>query len=326
MKESLYVEATERAWHFVWRHKVLWLFGIFAAFLGQFGMVDFLSKVGIIRGGADRYFGAFFGGFGRLGKFAATVGSTFSSQLLLVFLAILLLVLLTLLIFTAVSAQGSLIHSVFQAEKKNKVDVGRAWAAGTANFWRLFILNFLRKASFVFISVSVGLFAVNALARPSVTSSIIFILSFSALAVLGLMVSFLFFYAAAYVIIGKFSVLTALGRAYKLFSGHWLVSFEIGLVVLVLNLFLGLITALVFALLLLPAILIWFAIVVVGGGNYFALASVFMAALIFFTMYLMLVGAGFTVFTSYIWTYAFLKMEKHGLKSKVLDWLHSWKK
>src|SRR3989338_5340381 len=115
MKESLYVEATERAWHFVWRHKVLWLFGIFAAF---------------------------FGGFGRLGKFAATVGSTFSSQLLLVFLAILLLALLTLLIFTAVSAQGSLIHSVFQAEKKNKVDVGRAWAAGTANFWRLFILNF----------------------------------------------------------------------------------------------------------------------------------------------------------------------------------------
>ena len=43
-REPTYTDAIRAGWHLAWHHKSLWIFGLFAAFLGQMGIVELLCN------------------------------------------------------------------------------------------------------------------------------------------------------------------------------------------------------------------------------------------------------------------------------------------
>lgn len=314
------MQAIERAWKFVWGNKTLWVFGIFAAFLGQFGIVEFLGKLGLVTGDAGRYFEIIAVMIQQLGDIIASMAFSFESQILSYFLLTIMFVLFTTFVFIATVSQGVLIHASAQSVKNKKTDMVKSWHACTGNFWGLFFVNFFKKVFIVILSIVVSLSAYVAMSLPSMSNNIFFLGVFLLVSLMGMTISFLAVYTSAYIVVEKYSAIKALGAAWKLLYNHWLVSFEIGIIILIFNLFLGLITALGFTLFILPAILIWFAVILIGGSK-LILVSGFIAGLIVFTMYLITVGAVFTVFTTHIWTYVFMKMHKIGIKSHIIHYL-----
>ena len=99
MKESIYIHATKKAWHFTWEHKTLWFFGAFAAFLGQFGIMEFLGKVGIQKGNSGYYLGTFGSVLSQVGNFVANAGNSYDSKIILFFLLTLILCIFSIFIF-----------------------------------------------------------------------------------------------------------------------------------------------------------------------------------------------------------------------------------
>lgn len=326
MKESLYIQSIKRAWQFVKQNKTVWIFGLFAAFLGQFGIVEFLAKVGMASGDTGMYFEKFDKAGQVLAFFTGSFGFSVQDKILVFSLLFVIASFVAFFIMISVVSQGTVIGTSAQSIKSRggKINISKAWNTGVENFWRLFILNFFKKVFISFLAVIVGLSAYTAIAMPSLGNNILFIMIFLASSVIGLVLSFLVIYACAYVVVEKFKICEAAHAAWKLFKDHWLVSVEIGLIVLALNMFLGVISALGFVLIILPAILIWFLILIVGSGK-LILASSFIASLILFAVYLLLIGAVFTVFTTYMWTFAFMKMHKVGIKSRIYHYL-SYKK
>lgn len=322
MKESIYIHATKKAWHFAWDHKVLWFFGIFAAFLGQFGVVEFLGKVGIHQFNADNYLGTTGSVIAEVSNFIGSVSNSYSSKMILSFLLVLIFCLLATFVFVAVVSQGLLLYAGSQSIKGKKIDMMKSWHVGSANFWRLFFLNFFKKIIIAIVAIILSLSAYGVLMSPSIPNGIFLTLVVLLLALIGLVLSILFFYSAGYLVIEKETISMSIQKAWQMFVGHPVVSFEISLLTVILNLFFGVATALGFILLVLPAVLVWFVVVLVLGSQ-ISLVSTFVASLIMFTMYIMIAGAGFTVFTTYIWTDVFLEMHHTGIKSRVARFFRS---
>lgn len=314
------MQATKSAWDFVWKNKVLVVFGIFAAFLGQFGIVDFLSKLGLITGDTGRYFNSIASVGLQMGEFATRIAFSLESKMLAYFLIMIFVGLMSVFIFIAAVSQGAIIYSIKQSIKRKPIDITKAWHVGSANFWRLFFIHFFKKIALTLVSIIIGLSAYAALTLPSLVNNLFFLIMFLIFSFAGLVLSFVTIYTSIYVIVEKYSIDEAFSAAWVLFKNHWIVSFEVGILLLVFNLFLGVFAALGFVLLVLPAILIWFVVILIGG-NEIVLTAGFIAGLMVFTMYLMLVGALFTIFTTYIWTYVFMKMNKEGMKSRVVHYL-----
>ena len=314
------MQATKNAWEFIKKEKVLMVFGIFAAFLGQFGIVDFLGRLGLITGNTEHYFRNITLIGVQLGEFMIHMTSSLESKMLADFLLMLFLGLFSVFIFIAVVCQGAIIYSAKQSIQKKSINISKAWYAGTENFWRLFFINFFKKISLTLIFMVVSLSAYAAFFIPSLENNLFFLGIFLLASFAGLALSFVAVYASIYVIAGKYTISEAFDAACVLFRDHLVVSFEIGILILVFNLFFGVFAVLGFMLFVLPAILIWFAVILIVGSK-IALAAGFIASFMVFTMYLILLGAIFTVFTTYIWTYVFMKMNKVGIKSRIVHYL-----
>lgn len=320
MKESIYIQATRSAWNFTWKNKALVAFGIFAAFLGQFGIIDFLGKLGLITGDAGRYFNVIASIGAQMREFAVRVSFSLESKMLAYFLLMIFLGLISVLVFIAIVSQGAIIYSVKQSIKNKPRDILKAWHVGAANFWRLFFVYFFKKIALMLVSIIVGVSAYAAFAIPSLVNNLFFLGVFLLFSFAGLVLSFVTVYTSIYVIVEKYAIGEAFGAAWNLLRNHLVVSFEIGILLLVFNLFLGVFAALGFLLFVLPAILIWF-VVILASGSEIVLAAGFVAGIAVVTMYLIFIGAMFTIFTTYIWTYVFMKMNKESIKSRIVHYL-----
>jgi hypothetical protein len=319
MKTPLYRKALSHGWHLARHHSFLWVYGLFAAFLGQMGMLEFLSKVGFTTRDGFSYL-SFLNPNSSEGL-AGFAGAAADTKLLLIWLFVVLASLAVGLAFVSVVSQGAIIHAASESTKirKKLPDAGVAWHVGVKHFWRLFAINLLKKGLLILLAVIVGSAALNALSYTTATGNIIFLLVFVLVGIAGLMLSFLVIYAAAYIVVEEYSFLDSIAGAWYLFKSHWLVSFEVGLIMILLNLLLGLALALGFVVLFFPALLIWFAAVVTASQLLLALG--FVVSIVLFTGYIMLIGSIFTVFSTSVWTFLFMKMHKTGVKSRVLHWL-----
>lgn len=320
MKESIYIQATKKSWEFVQVNRVLVVFGIFAAFLGQFGIVDFLSRLGLITGDTGKYFSTIASIGMQMGDFATSIAFSLESKMLAYFLLMLFLGLFSVFVFIAIVSQGAIIYSAKQSVKKRPIDITKAWHTGSANFGSLFFVHFFKKISLTLISIVVGLSAYAAFTIPSLINNLFFLGVFLIFSLVGLVLSFVIAYTSIYIVVEKYTINEAFSAAWNLLQNHWIVSFEVGILLLVFNLFFGVFAGLGFILFVLPAILIWFAVILISGSGALLIAG-FISSGIVFTMYLMLAGAMFTIFTTYIWTYVFMKMNKEGIKSRIVHYL-----
>jgi hypothetical protein len=150
-------EVLSRAWQIIWKHKVLWIFGIFA---------------GCSRGSGNFRGNSGGGGSGGTGQLPPEVMRVFQfiQQNLVMFIVvgcILVLVIWAITIFLSTIGKVGLIRGTFQAEGgAEKLIFGQLFSESTPYFWRIFGLSLIVAIPIliVFAVVIAGLvaFAVSA--------------------------------------------------------------------------------------------------------------------------------------------------------------------
>jgi hypothetical protein len=321
MRKPLYLQALKDGWELAWHHKILWVFGLLAAFLGQFGLMELFIKVGLT-GSQFGFFPArlvlpqfFQPSFLPMTNFSLPIDDWAG----LIWLFCFFLGFAIFLMFVTVSSQGALIQASAQfAKKRTEPDAGAAWRSGTRHFWRLFFLNLIKKLLIAGFAVALGFAIINAVVAPSAWDWILFILLFVLVAIVGMVLSFLMIYAAGYVVVEEYPLWRAIDAAWRLFLDHWLVSLETGVIVLAMNAVLGVVVLASFFWLFLPTLFLWMLAVSLMSSMLYYVAILFGS--IVFVLFIALAGAIFTVFTTAVWTDLFIRMHRHGLASRLLHW------
>lgn len=236
----------------------------------------------------------------------------------LVWLMVMFLGLGIILLFVAVVSQGALIHASAQwAKKKSLPCIEKSWRSGVDNFWPLLLVNLFKKAVLCLLTCFVGWAAVNALiGEVSGLDTALFLVLFIFATLVGMVMSFLVVYVAGYVVLEKYPLSWAVGSAWRLFLKHWVVSIEVGVIVLVLNVVVGLLALLGFFVFFLPTLITWFIAILASNSALWTIGLIVGALL--FVLFIIFLGSVFTVFTISIWTHLFMKMHKVGVVSRIL--------
>lgn len=315
MHEPTYRQALSHSWKLAWHHKYLWFLGFFAAFLGQMGITEFLGKISFPTAAS------FFDGLSFC-SFFTKLFSGFSLSVMgwvLLGWVFLLVGCIVLFIFViAILSQGTLIHASAQWAKKDRLpSAEKSWHASAVHFWGLFTLNILRKIIILSLVALVGYLVVQSVTQAETAWRLLFLLAvFIIAAFVGMIVSFLTIYTASYIVVENYPLSWALPAAWRLFCKHWLVSFEVGFIVLGLNLLLGIVALLVLLILTIPTTVAWLVTMLAGKSMLWFIFSVVSPFL--FALFVVWLGSVFTVFSTSVWTYLFMKMHHGGIFSRIV--------
>lgn len=317
---SLYRDALRHGLRLAWKEKMLWPLGLFAGLLGQMGILELLSSVGMSSANVSLtplWMNVLFGSVEVSEK---NIPLTTDKLFWLVWVGLALLALVVFLIYTAVIAQGAIIDAVAQSkDAKKEPNIGKAWHRGVSHFWKLFGITALRKALFCFlvlVSTAGMVFALGSFSGWRIAAGIgIFVVS----ALLGLLLSFMSIYAAGYIVVEEYPFWRAISAAWHLFRSHWLVSFEVGLVLLACNIFIVLVLLFAITVLIIPTFLLWFVAIATQSISLFLIG--FIVTMVLFVFLAIFVGSVFTVFTTSVWTDLFMHMHRRGIKSRILHFV-----
>lgn len=323
MSEPTYREALSESWKLSWRHKGLWAFGLFAMLLGQMGIAEFFVKMGVVSNTlrASNFWEAikllFSAKFWRMIFNSLSPG--LDSWVWFIWLALVLAAFAFVLLFVAVVCRGAIIHASAKYAKRGMAlpCERKAWHSGVAHFWKLLALEIIRKLSLLLIGSMIVWISFSSSSFDSYFGGLAYTALFAIALLASMVLSFLTIYAAGYVVVEEENLLSSAKLAWKLFVKHWLVSFEVGIIILLANI------ALLFAMLAAVVYLFFLPMLI---GDYIAIwtgaVSIFkggvLAGYALFIVFAVLANAVFTVFTISSWTYLFTKMHSHGVTSKIL--------
>ncbi len=318
MKTPLYKQAFSHSWKLAWKQHVLWPLGLFAAALGQMGIVDFLTQSWFTARGyrpGEGWMLIFT--LIKEGILNGSVPSRFLGWALLILLVCLTLGILFL--FVSVVSQGALVDITAHTIKRKKtLDVGKSWHVGVGHFWKVLFVNVLKKTILLFIGLTVAAASLPLLLSTGGSPGL-FLLVFLLASVVGIIVSFLAIYTIGYIVVEEYSIIEAVVAAWRLFVEHWLVSIEVGLFLFLLNIAVAFLVIVGLFVSLVPAFFAYLFALLFSSGTIFAFGVAISATL--FLLVLFLMASVFSVFVISTWTYLFMQMHKTGLKSHVLHWL-----
>ncbi len=324
MKEPIYRSALHHSWHLLKTEKFLWPLGLFAALLGHMGIAELLSNVSVAAARLSTHpiLASVVQTYDAFHRPARVFAADPASWMWFFWVVLAVVALIAIIIFVAVVSQGALIHATAKSMgiRRKVPDLGHAWHAGVTHFWRLFSINLFRKLVIAISVCIVGYAAYNAIVAATVGDAVLFLFVFVLTSIVGMVVSFLSMYAAGYVVVEEYRLGKAIHEAWNLFVGHWLVSIEVALIVLVgyLVLFiLGLFGIFVF---FFPTIILWFIATVLDNAVLLYVGTAIGISL--FTIFAVILGSLFTVFTTSLWTYVFVTMHKKGIVSRILHPFH----
>jgi hypothetical protein len=143
-----------RSWQIIWKHKVLWIFGILASCARSNG-----GGGGGGGGGGNSYRTSPNGNppftSDQIKQFMDRISQFLQSHLLIIIAIILGLILLSFILY-ALGMMGriGLIKGTFKAENGSEtLSFGELWSAGLPYFWRIFGLNLLLSLAIIVIIV-----------------------------------------------------------------------------------------------------------------------------------------------------------------------------
>lgn len=318
MSEPTYRDALWTAWQITKEHKFLFIFGLFATFVGQLGILDLIMKLGLVGSDAGPLpLWALLPSLG-LGASYTIVGFTLQTWMLLAWLAVLVIGIIVVFTFVAVTCHGALIHAIgqFINHPRKEVAVDDAWHAGVQHFWRLFAIVLTKAAVMFLLALATGAAIVNAVAYATTWDAVLFLILFVLAVIVGMVISFVAVYAAGYVVIEEYGFVQSIRSGWELFREHWLVSVEVGLTVLLLNVLASIIALASLSLLFVPTMLLWLvASGVVSSLILFQLGSFIAVGL--FVLLIATLGSSLTVFTTALWMDLFQHMHRRGMVSTI---------
>lgn len=179
-----YKELVVKSFRLVWRHKWLWVFGLFAGGGGGGGNFNFNpgSQNSWKPNGADP----------RMDAFVAHAGRWVSAHIgLIILLAGLLFLFFFVLSVFSIISQGALISAADSLDKDEETSFGRSFSVGLANFWSVIgfgLLLFLIILAPIFV---IGIMLAVSVAAAGPFAALLFIplifLGIPAVLVLGMM-------------------------------------------------------------------------------------------------------------------------------------------
>lgn len=298
--------------------------------LGQLGILEVITGVvkGVVPGATSlgSQIGYIFSP-NTLQQIGNTLGFSFDSWAGLAWLMVMIFALGAALIVAGSIAQGGMVHATALSMEhglKSMEKFEESWHAGAGSVSYILVLNIVKKLIIFAVSLIVSASAFAAVFFGTGGSTAIFILSFVSAIVVGMTVSVLTIFAVGYLVIEKKDLFGSIKHAWKLLIKHWVVSFEVGIVLVLLNL-------LVFALLL--AGLYVFVAPSLALSAYGALTGNIAVsqfgvsiAVVLFLAYALIIGSIFTVFVNATWTYLFVIMHRWGIRSRVHAWITGFKR
>ncbi len=331
MQEPTLRDVFRISWKLTFRYKVLWVLGLGALIFGQLGLLDVVT--GIIKGvSPDKglTFGsqvAYLFSPSTIEKIGSTLNYSFDSWAALAWLLIIILGFGIIFVIVASIAQGAMVHAAALSMEHGLKSIEKfdeSWHAGAKNVSSILLLNVLKKSVLFAMSLIVGAAAFAALVYGDVSSTILFIICFISALIIGMTASVVSIFAVGYLVIEKKSLFNALASAWKLFTKHWLVSCEVGMVLITFNV--------VVCVLLCAGIYIFVApsLAVNAYGALIGSAAISQfgtsMAIVLFLAYAAIIGSIFTVFVTTTWTYLFVIMHKWGIKSRIHAWISGFKR
>jgi len=313
---TLYRQILSQAWQTTWRHKYLWFFGFFAAFIGGGGEYNVLFKG--FSGSSEQDVFLRFEKMAETGVFSArtldNIGKIIKTDplsllaLLLVFLTVLLIVIF--LIWLSTVSQAAVVNNSARRLANKKADFKDGLTAGAKKFWPVFGLNLV-----------IRIFAFLALALLGISSALnapwpVFVALFIAAIVVVLILSFMIKYAVAFVVIKGNGFVESMKNAWRLFVDNWLVSLEMAVILFFINLLVGLAVVLAVLTLSIPFMFLIMAVYQVSMSAGFWL-MIILAAITLLGI-IVLSGAALSVFQISSWTGLFVRLTNKGGESKII--------
>ncbi len=321
--ESLYRNIIKQALRITRNHPILWIFGFFAALLGNGGEVEFiLVQFKSFSSGMMDFSDSFLALFGTGGKNAASFFIKFF-QASDSWLAILVgLILFLGVLWLTISSQGALACGIAEAGALGKVNLKENFLYASKRFFSLLCILFISRFSAIFIFLVIGIpFAALLMyfLNPLVSTVVSLFVVGLPLMVFASMVSK---YAVCYRLFENKKTSDSLSSAINLFSEHWLVSIELALFLFVLNLVFGFFMIFMFVFFSAPFVL---ATRLLEETHYLlALASLIIGEIVLFAT-LMVFGSILAVFQNSAWVEMFVKIRNRKYFSKLIRVLMSLK-
>src|SRR3989339_171767 len=303
---SLYRQIISQAWKISWHHKMMWVFGIFSAFIATGGALEIFSRnVQMIFTPHLPFFWRaemhFVGGWSKIP--------------LLIMLFLLCLGLAVFFVLMIVRSFATLILATDKYEGK-KMDLGKIWQQTNKNFWLVFWPLLVLKI-IVGLAILLSIFPLwliwsgyNSNIWPWIYP-ILFILG----VVITIIASLLMVLAGAYATIKKYPLLKSLKMAWFLFIKNWLTSLEMAVVIFLLNFLFGILTIFGLFIIAIPTFLfVFFGLLILFP----VLTNVAFFLGTLFSILLILWLAGFLgTFHTVAWTLLFKRMEEGTATAKL---------
>lgn len=316
----LYREIFKKSYEIVRNNKFLWFFGFFAAAFGALGEFDSVFKdYGGITTTSDNIFslqnlyqgGLFWTIFENIKSFF----TQFPWQAF--FIILITIVIFVFIYWLAVVSQIALFDSTNKISKKKKTGFADGYRTGGQFFLPVLLINIgFRILLYGFFVVIASPLLSWFLVSENLWGGILFvILLFLIYIPISIIVSFIIKYSIAFIVIKGQKTWDAVKSAWKLFKENWLVSIEMGVILLFLGLLVGIGILLVLGLSAVPFVLIGIAALFFGSSTGLAVA-VILGALTWLVI-ISIIGSGYVAFQYSSWTLLFLDLVGSKAESKL---------
>ncbi len=313
--ESLYRSILKSAWKITKKYKFLWIFGVFALWLGNGGEMQIFFKtlnfveestaIGIPQTiGNNLLFLNFFNGL------------SFSAILIGIIFTLIFFIFLLLGVWLVVTSQTAIIKTTHAISEKKEVSFSSVFKSSTPYFLPVLGLNLISKVLVAFLVfvllLPILLIVVGSGSKFALLLSILIWVIFLPFAAI---ISFIIKYAINFLLIKKEKFSDSISKAWILFKANWLVSIEMALALLIINFLVGLIMVYVTVALVGPYYKIDLLTIMAFKNQAFGL--VFFKILPLVIIYVLL-GALMAVFQTVSWTLLFEKLVAGKAYSKLI--------
>jgi hypothetical protein len=149
-----------RAWQIIWKHKILWIFGILAGCTGGGGTGSGGGSSWQSSGGDASGFGPFERFFSGLERFFANIPEWQLALLILGFIAV-MIVLVVISVFLGTIGRIGLIRGTQQAEQgRETLAFGELFSGSMPYFWRVFLLSLAVGLAMAVVGIIVAIVVV----------------------------------------------------------------------------------------------------------------------------------------------------------------------
>lgn len=329
--EGVYRSILRTSWHIVWQHKFLWFFGLFAALLGSTGEYEVILQhidaynfqQQLVQELSNREATGMLTLLwnGLVDAVSANMASAIGWSLLLIVLFVVAYAL-------SVLSQGALIYTTGEANEQRSVSVDAAWHAGRRTFWKILVLSLFGKLInwVIFFAAGIPLgYAAYVTTQDDVWRLTLLLIAIFVFIPLSLVIAFTLRYAMAYATLRKTNLRDALAHGFLLFARNWVVSAEMALILLLVNIVAGVILVLGVVAIAVPFLVFGLLVSAMGAVPVINIIAVLGIAVI--AVWILASGSVVAAYQWTSWITLFGYLENGKVKSKlarVIDRLPSY--